>query len=95
MEAGTNPNIASPVGGDFVREILGRSPLSKWVYSNTCQAAKRAPRKRSGHGPPPGSKPGRRGKQKGSGVEKAFTGRSVAQFPHLATPLPLFGSVLI
>src|SRR5271157_1147311 len=46
MEAGTNPNIASPEKGEFVREALGRSPLSKWVYSETCQAANGRPGKK-------------------------------------------------
>lgn len=40
MEAGTNPNIASPEKGEFACEICKRSSPSKWVYSNTCQAAK-------------------------------------------------------
>lgn len=48
-------------GGEFVREAHGRSPLSKWVYYNTCQAAKPPPPEKQAFYPPIPAKPENRG----------------------------------
>src|ERR1035441_4494754 len=57
-EAGTSPYIASPEAGEFVRGAFGRSPLSKWVYSNPCQEAYGCRAKKARTGPGPAWKPG-------------------------------------
>jgi len=58
-----NPNIASPESGRFVLEAAGRSPTSKLVYSNSCQAPGRLAAEK-GANPAQGRGEGLRGKVK-------------------------------